>query len=168
MNIDPNNMHTTFNSLSNLKNHHTSGILEIINMCSYYVYIVNRIKDIKCTCISHETKQADHNCKRCLGTGNKIKIYKVFCASQDTQLPTTFRSDNFIVARNYFIPSKYKIEEDDLIVDKEDVYYAYKIQHMFSLEGTLPYNKVASNKKKFDANDFFKNFNEIINKKQKR
>ena len=119
MNIDFSNMETTFNSLTNLTEQHTAGIMEIIRMHSYYCYIINRVRSIRCTCVAHETKQADVNCPLCLGTGNKIKIYKIFCAAQDTKLPTTFRSDDFIVARDYYVPKKYRVNDEDIIIDSQ-------------------------------------------------
>lgn len=59
MNIDFSNMETTFNSLTNLTEQHTAGIMEIIRMHSYYCYIINRVRSITCPCVVHETKQAD-------------------------------------------------------------------------------------------------------------
>ena len=134
MNIDFSNMETTFNSLTNLTEQHTAGIMEIIRMHSYYCYIINRVRSIRCTCVAHETKQADVNCPLCLGTGNKIKIYKIFCAAQDTKLPTTFRSDDFIVARDYYVPKKYRVNDEDIIIDNDKVYIVYEIQQKISLK----------------------------------
>lgn len=164
MDINFDNMETTFNSLTNLTEQHTAGIMEIIRMHSYYCYIINRVRSIRCTCVAHETKQADVNCPLCLGTGNKIKIYKIFCAAQDTKLPTTFRSDDFIVARDYYVPKKYRVNDEDIIIDNDKVYIVYEIQQKISLEGTIPYNKVSAGKKKFDSKIFLKNFYNIINK----
>lgn len=146
-----------------------NSICDIIDMHSYDIYVINRYNDIKCTCITHETAQADPKCKRCLGTGRKIRIIKTKGASQDTKLPPTFRSDNFIVARNFFIKtSNAFVKENDLIVDKENVYVAYENQEMTSLEGSLPYVKISTGKKKFDSKIFLKNFREIINGGKKK
>ena len=164
MDINFDNIETTFNSLTNLTKQHTAGIMQIIKMHSYYCYLINRVRSIICPCVVHETKQADVNCPLCLGTGNKIKIYKIFCAAQDTKLPTTFRSDNFIVARDYYMPSKYRVNDDDLIIDNNEVYIIYEVQEKISLEGTIPYNKISAGEKKFDSKIFLKNFYNIINK----
>ena len=164
MDINFDNMETTFNSLTNLTKQHTAGIMQIIKMHSYYCYLINRVRSIICPCVVHETKQADVNCPLCLGTGNKIKIYKIFCAAQDTKLPTTFRSDNFIVARDYYMPSKYRVNDDDLIVDNNEVYIIYEVQEKISLEGTIPYNKISADEQQFDSKIFLKNFYNIINK----
>lgn len=141
-----------------------NGILDMISTHSYNVYVINRDENIICTCVESSTKQGNANCKKCLGTGHKIKINKIKCAAQDTRVPPTFRADTFIIARNYFIESKYKINEEDLIVDNGDIYIIFEIQKLFSIKGTLPYKKVNSTKKKYDNNVFIKNFNEIIKK----
>lgn len=150
------------NNLNTISKVFDQSILDIIETGAYYVYFINRNKQIKCSCISHETKQANLYCPKCLGTGNKIKIYKAKVAAQDTKLPPTFRGDTFIVARNYYVPSKYVISEEDLIVDKNEVYICFEIQNLLSLKGTIPYSKVNASKKRFDSDKFFKNFYKII------
>ena len=155
----------SFNTLDDLTNSHTQGIMKIIEMNSYYCYLINIVTKINCTCINHETKQADIGCKICLGTGHKTIINKIFCAAQETKLPTTFRSDNFIVAKNFFIPEKYKVKNNDLIVDKTGVYSVFELQRLCSLEGTIPYIKATSGKKKFDCEIFLENFERIIGEK---
>lgn len=156
---------SSFDELAGLTNSHTQGIMKIIKMNSYYCYLINRVEDIKCPCINHETKQPNADCKICLGTGNKIIITKMFCASQETKLPTTFRSDNFIVVRNFFIPKQYEVKNNDLIIDKTGVFSIFEFQRMFSFEGTIPYTKATAGKKKFDSKIFRKNFEEIIGEK---
>lgn len=152
------------NNLSNITQSFNDEMLNIIEINSYYVYMVNRDRNIKCSCISHETKQPDSNCPKCLGSGNKIKISKVKIAAQDTKLPPTFRGDTFIVARNYFMPSKYTILEEDMIVDRNEVYICFEVQNVLSLGGSLPYSKINASKKRFDSKIFLNNFYNIIRK----
>lgn len=141
-------------------------ILDMIDRFSYNMHLVKRNKNIKCTCVAHESDQARPDCPKCLGTGNKITIKKFKGASQDTQLPPTFRSDNFVVARNFYMPINIDLSEDDFIVDKDNPYMAIEIQELIGLEGTIPYKKASCVKKKFDATVFMKNFNAIINSKK--
>lgn len=148
-----------------LSNSFDGGILNMIKIHSYDVFIVNRIKNVKCTCVEHSTKQANIACEKCLGTGNKIKIRKIHCAAQDTKLPPTFRADTFMVARNYFIENKYIVNEEDIIVDRNGVYVIFEIQNLLSIKGTLPYMKANSTKKKYDLKIFLSNFNKIISQK---
>lgn len=146
----------------NLSSRLNNKILDMIDKHSYYMYYIKRDLKSRCTCIKHETKQANPDCPKCLGTGYKITIRKIKAASQDTRLPPTFRSDNFIVARNFFVNSDTECQEDDVIVDKNTPYMVLEIQELISLEGTIPYRKISGVKKKFDATTFMKNFNNII------
>ena len=101
-------------------------------------------------------------CPKCLGTGYKITIRKIKAAAQDTKLPPTFRSDKFIVARNFFLNKSIECKEDDIIVDNDNAYIVLEIQELLSLEGTIPYRKISGVKKKFDTTKFMDNFNNII------
>ena len=145
---------------------YNSGILNMIEVHSYDFYIVQRDLDKVCTCVGSATSQADINCPKCLGTGHKIRIMKTRGASQDTKLPPTFRSDQFLVARNYFVPSSHIIlKEDDLIVEEDAIYMVFEYQKMLAIKGQIPYNKYSAIKKKFDSKAFFKNFNKIVNRR---
>nr|DAV25227.1 MAG TPA: hypothetical protein [Caudoviricetes sp.] len=137
-------------------------ILDMIERHSYEMYYITRNLKVKCTCITHETKQADPMCPKCLGTGYKITIRKIKAAAQDTKLPPTFRSDKFIVARNFFLNKSIDCKEDDIIVDNDNAYIVLEIQELLSLEGTIPYRKISGVKKKFDTTKFMDNFNNII------
>lgn len=143
-------------------NSFNSGIMNIIGKHSYEFYIISRNLNVKCTCVQHATSQANDDCPKCLGTGYKITIRKIKGAAQDTMLPTTFRSDNFLVARNYFMPEQYYMQKDDLVVDKQAVFVVFEYQELMGLEGAIPYRKVSTIRKKFNEKSFFKNFNKII------
>lgn len=140
-----------------------NGIMNIIDMYSHDHYIVKRNEKIKCICTEHATSQADTDCLKCLGTGYKITIRKIKAAAQDTKLPSTsFKGTSLSVTRNFFIPQKYAIEKDDIIVSYGVPFFVVEIQEMISLKGSIPYNKITSVKKQFDANIFMNNFNTII------
>ena len=144
------------------------GIMNIIDMYSHDQYVVHRNEKVRCTCTEHATSQADADCPRCLGTGYKITIRKIKAAAQDTKLPSTsFKGKSLAVTRNFFMPAKYAIEKDDIIVSYGVPFFVVEIQEMISLEGSLPYNKVTTVKKQFDANVFMTNFNNIITGKYK-
>lgn len=137
-------------------------ILDIIEKHSYYMYYIKKNPKVRCTCINHETKQANPMCPKCLGIGYKITIKKVKAAGQDTKLPPTFRSDKFVVARNFFLDSNIECKEDDMIVDRDIPYIILEIQNLISLEGTIPYSKASAVRKKFNTDVFIKNFNNIV------
>lgn len=142
-----------------------NGILNMIEIHSYDFYIVQRDLEKACTCVGVATDQAAVDCPKCLGTGYKIKITKTRGAAQDTKLPSTFRGDQFLIARNYFVPNAHAVlKDDDLIVDDQDVYLVFEHQKMLAIKGQMPYNKYSSIKKKFDSKAFFKNFNKIVNR----
>lgn len=148
------------------QNRFNNSILRVMNECIYDVYTIERNLNIKCTCVTHATDQADAKCHKCLGTGYKITIKKVKAAAQDTQLPPTFRSDKFLVARNYFMPTlSIVLKEDDLLVDDESVYTVFEFQKKKGINGSIPYTKISAVKKKFDSSHFIQSFNNIIRRR---
>lgn len=140
------------------------GIIDMIDRHAYECYYIKRDTSKRCTCIKHETKQANPDCPKCLGTGYKIEIGTLMTAAQDTKLPPTFRSDNFVVVRNYYMQNFVGLMEEDMIMDNGVPYKIYEIQELISHEGTIPYHKMNASKKKFDSDLFMINFNKIIGK----
>ena len=59
-----------------ITNNLNDKILDIINRCSYDMYVIHKYTNMICTCVNHETDQADVYCKKCLGTKYKISIRK--------------------------------------------------------------------------------------------
>jgi hypothetical protein len=142
-----------------------NNILNILERLSYDFYYIQRNTDVRCTCAKHETSQADPNCPICLGTGYKITVRTVHGASQDSQVPTTIRSDKFIVARNYYIPNKFTIQINDIIVDDDEMHMIMAFQKMTSFQGSIPFVKASAIKKRFDSKIARKNFYNIIERR---
>lgn len=138
--------------------------LNIIEKFSYDFYIVQPNPDIKCTCINENTLQADPNCEKCLGTGQRIKIKKVRGASQDSDSPATMRAGvQVIVARNYYIPlSEAEMHNDDIIVDGKYIYFVFQNLTNRSFQGEAIFQKSLTITKKLNTKVFLKNFNKII------
>lgn len=145
-------------------NRFNKGILDMIEMHEYEFFTIKKDISIRCTCVSHETSQANVACPKCLGMGYKITIRKIRGAAQDTKLPPTFRSDKFLVAKNYYIPSKYILDKEDLIVDRDKAFQIFECQEMIGLKGTIPYKKFTTVRKQYDEKIFLKNFYNIINR----
>lgn len=145
-----------------MKDSFNEKIKEIIDLHAYELYYIKRDSKIVCSCIKHETKQADPACPKCLGTGRKITIRKFKGAAQDTKLPPTFRSDRFIVARSFFVKDEIDMVKDDIIVDGNTPYIVLEVQELIGLGGSIPYRKTNGVKKKFDTEIFMKNFESII------
>lgn len=150
--------------MKDITNEFNTNIMNMIGEYSYAFYLINRDQSAKCTCILHETSQPNPGCPTCLGTGRRITIRKVIGASQETKIPPTFKSDDFIMSKNYYINSSIKINEDDLIIDGNEVFWVFSVQNLISLKGTLPYTKYNCVKKRFDAAEMLINFNKAINK----
>ena len=140
-----------------------SGIIDMIDRHAYECYYVRRIPNTMCTCVNHATKQANPDCPKCLGLGRKIEIGNIWTAAQDTKLPPTFRSENFVVVRNYYMQNIPGLAEEDYIIDNGFAFKIFEIKEHISLEGTIPYHMMNAAKKKFDSDLFMKNFNNIIN-----
>jgi hypothetical protein len=142
------------------------GVLNIINKLSYEFFVIKRNNSVKCTCIDFTTKEADPTCKKCLGTGNKITIKKIKGASQMTDLASSMRPNGgLMLARFYYIDFKELVMEDgDIIIDNNQVYYAYQIQSYKSFSGTDVYQKCLFCVKKEDTKILLKNFNEIVSR----
>lgn len=140
--------------------------LEIIKKLSYEFFVVQQDPKVKCTCIIDGTSQADPNCPRCLGIGNKIKIKKISGASMDSSAPTTMRTTaKILIARNYYIPiTETKLYMDNVIVDGNDLYFVYQNTDMRSFHGEVVYQKVTTIPKKLDSDIFMINFRKIIDR----
>ena len=140
-----------------------SSILKVIEKLSYEFFVVNLNPEVKCVCIKDATAQADPTCKKCLGTGFKIKIKQVTGASQDSGIPQTIKAGNqFIIAKNYYIKNDYVLNNDDIIVDNDEVYFVYQKSNLTSFKGNKVYQKCSCIIKKLDSISFMKNFNEIV------
>jgi hypothetical protein len=138
-------------------------ILEIIKMFSYPMFIVQQDTKVKCVCVNYDTKQADPSCKKCLGTGKKIKIKKIEGACIESGAPATVKtSGDFFIAKNYYIPSKWEVYQDNIIVDKDEVLFIYQPQNKTSFKGEEVYQKCLCYLKKMDSEVFLKNFNDLV------
>jgi hypothetical protein len=145
------------------------NILKIIDKYSYEAFIVNQDKRVNCVCVNHDTKQPDPNCKKCLGTGHKIKIKKILVSNNNTNVPAANAvvrdSIEVLISQVYYIPARYKAAKDDLIIDGNDVYELYEISTGQSDHGELVYQKAMGVTKKYDQTKFMDNFNEIIGRR---
>lgn len=139
------------------------NILKIIEKFSYKFFVVIADHKVKCTCLSGGSAQADPACKRCLGTGYKIKIKEVEGASQGSGAPKTIRgSGGFLIARNYYMKSGTNLSLDDIIVDGDDVWFIYQSEDKTSFHGEKVYKKYTAISKKTDVPIFLENFNKIV------
>lgn len=139
------------------------GIKNIIDIFKYSLYHVSIDSKKDCVCKDFTTKQGKADCKMCLGTGQKIKIYEIEAASQESS--SSFRSqgnDEKGLATIYYIDSKYHIDESDILVDKDQVVIAHRIERKKGTNRDYVYQKCIAINKKTDVKAFLKNFYEII------
>lgn len=145
------------------------GIMNMIEKYSYDAFMVNQNTNVKCICINPSTKEPDPNCKKCLGTGRKIKIKKVRLSSDNTDVAGSKQmireSVDILITQVYYLPAKYKFSKDDIIVDGDDAYIVYQSSTGQSDHGEVIYNKIMAVDKKYDQTKFMDNFNEIVGRR---
>ena len=128
------------------------GILNIIDLMKYPVYIIKKDHNIKCICNKTGTSQSDPKCPKCLGF-----------ACNETGSPSTMRNATaFVTSRNYYIPSNITLANDDIIVDNNEPWFVIQSSEYKSFNGESVYSKYSCMNKKLDSNIFIKNFNKII------
>ena len=149
--------------LNKTKQAFNKGILNIIDLMKYKIYVINRETDILCTCYNTGTSQADPNCPRCLGTGYKLKIRETEAACNETGAPSVMRnSTEFVVSRTYYIPNDIRLNNDDIIVDNGEPWFVVQGTELRSFEGEKVYSKYTCMNKKLNSDVFMENFNKII------
>lgn len=137
----------------------------IIELMEHEFYVVHRDIKIKCTCLQEGTGQANPSCKKCLGTGYKIKIGKEKGATQMTDLPpTSHRGAGIITNFDYYIKQPTKVKRGDYIVELDDnrVLLVNETQRLNSFKAEKVFFKANCVIKKTDHDLFLKNFKEII------
>lgn len=144
------------------------GFVKIIKQFSYDFFIVNRVHDFNCTCLTEGTNQPNPDCKQCLGTGKKILIRKSRGASQDSMIPATSKaSSHYSLAKHYFILIEVPVKEHDLIIDGEDVFMVNQIKRFRSFDGKFVYMRLEAVPKKTDEIKTLNNFKAIMQKGRK-
>lgn len=145
-----------------------SKIKEMIELCSYDMYLITKFNDIKCTCLDITTKEGSPNCPMCLGIGYKIKIKKIRGASNEKLENIAGRGvkgpEKTAVGKTYFFNSKYKINQNDIIVDNNEAYYVFRSTKMRAFNGEHVHDELMAIPKRQDHKMFITNFNRILSK----
>lgn len=142
-------------------NKFNQSIKNIIKKFEYEFFVIQQNFEVRCTCHDFSTKQGEPSCKKCLGTGYKIKIKKIKGASEDRKI--TYRNlalEERSVAYTYFIDEKYPIYEDNIIVDGELALVAYRVERSKTTEAV--YSKCLAVQKKSDSNLLLRMFKDIV------
>lgn len=140
-----------------------NNIDKTIEECSFLMYAVMQNRNVKCTCAPHATKQPLESCKKCLGTGHKIRIKRIKGAvNESIKGGTALGVMSSYTTKQYFINKKYGLTEDDLLIDDNEVYYIHRIMKMRALQGDLSHLEMTGIKKKNGHDTILKNFKDII------
>lgn len=147
-----------------MPNQFTFNIWKSIERFSYDVWIVKRIPTVTCTCVNHTTKQPKNDCKKCLGTGTKIKIYKARAVLREAKDQESVFSDTRLSSTPKITYFKYGtfIEKDDYIIDKENIYSPVTKQYLRGENGDPNTIKCVSPAIKMDSSIIIKNFKEVL------
>lgn len=148
------------------KQHFTDMIKKTIEVCSFNFFIIQQDFSKQCTCVDHTTKQADENCKKCLGTGYKIKIKKCRGACNDElKGGATLAARSARITRDYFIDNKYELHDNNLIVDRNEIFYIYRVEKMKGVYDMDTHQEVTAILRTNDHDKILDNFLDVINKR---
>lgn len=144
----------------------TKKIKDIIEICSYNFFLVQQDFKIKCTCLNQTTLQPDANCKKCLGTGYKVKI-KICRGASDDELKggATLSARSSRIIKKYYIDNKYNISENNLIIDDYNIYYVYRAQNMRGVYEQYTHKEITATLRTENHDKILNNFLNVINKK---
>jgi hypothetical protein len=144
----------------------TDKIKQTIEQCAYNFFVVQQDENFKCSCVNHSTKQPDPACKKCLGTGFKVKIKKMRGACyEEMKGGATLSSKTSRIMRTYYVDNKYDFWENNYIIDRGQIYYVYRSAILVGLGGEITHKQVTSVLKTEDHDKVLKNFMHIINNK---
>ena len=141
------------------------GIENIIKTFMYKFYLIQQDYSIHCSC-KNVNKEPDPACKKCLGTGHKIRIKSVKGYSEDVMksVRQSYTTEP-IISTEYYILSKYPIERGNLIVDKNEALMIHEKEDLRSTEGKNVYQHCYAYRKKTNSTVFLNNFNELFERK---
>lgn len=137
---------------------------EAIDRFDYEFYVIKRLQKLKCTCLDHTTKDPNPECEMCLGLGTRIKIFKVTGAATEmidaNMVRTTVGGST---PKTFYFQQKCFIERDDVVVDNEDFFRAYKCQHLRGRDGEFQTTRVVASTVIANKQALKRNFNKILN-----
>lgn len=145
-------------------NNFTMNIWDSIERFSYNVWIIKRVKNITCTCVDHETKQATNSCPKCFGTGNKVKLYRTKAVLREGKEQEAIFSDSTVSNTPKMGYFKYGIiiEKNDYVIDKEDIYSVFTKQYLRGEDGEPNTIKCTCSPIKMDSKIIIKNLKEVL------
>ena len=138
----------------------------LIDRYGYFAYWVKLNKSMKCECVNPSTKEPDRECKKCLGTGYYISIYKIFLASREGKEYESDRAQSFAVTpKVLYLDGFVDVGKDDLIIDSEGIYTIYTFQHIRGKQGHQAFTRCIAPDLKLNRSQFLKMFKELLNER---
>lgn len=136
----------------------------LIDRYGYYAYLIRLNKSIKCNCHNPITKDADPACKKCLGTGFKITISRVFLASREVNEQESNKIQGFSATpKIMYLKGYVEVNKDDIIVDSENAFTVLERQHHRGTHGYQAFTRCVSFDMKLNKALFIKMFKEVLN-----
>lgn len=136
----------------------------LLDRYGYYFYVIKRFPNVKCTCLNPVTKDANQDCPMCLGTGSKIKIYKVFgCIREQKEREISIAQNMSSSPKIAYIKGLKRYEKDDIIIDDENVYHMASLQWHRGEHGEFAFTRAVCPYTKSNDAPLIRNFYKIIN-----
>lgn len=107
-------------------------IRKVIDLFSHPVWFILLEQNYTCSCVDHATKIPDASCQKCLGTGKKVHLTRVWASNQNTT--STYSGINIghnekEIVNVYYTKQRTDIKVGDWVLDANcfdevvDVYY---------------------------------------------
>lgn len=142
---------------------------EVIDSWSYKFWVVKQLPNMTCTCVDKTSKQPRMDCPRCLGLGNKIKIYQVEGASRETKEFEALRAEfPTVTPKIFYVKSKLYINNQDIIIDDEYAYSVYATQFHRGLNGEFMFTRCVCPSIKFNRMDLMNNFRKLLDANKRK
>lgn len=138
-----------------------------IDKWSYYVWFILRDENVICPCVDFTSKQAQPSCKKCFGTGRKVRLRRVKAAHQNNDISARgegMGTGEKNVVGVYYTNYNYAAHEEDLILDGDTLDKIHHIYPMRSNHSEPVYYQYETAPKKNNAEVIKKNLKEFIRK----
>lgn len=137
---------------------------KIVDRYGYNFYVIKRFTNVKCSCVDPVTKDADVNCPLCLGTGYKIKIYKVHgCIREQREREISIAQNISASPKIAYIQGLIRLEKDDMVIDDEDIYHVFSVQWHRGEKGEPGFTRCILPYTKSNDSVFIRNFWKLVN-----
>lgn len=144
----------------------TEKIQKAIEECSYPFFVVQQDFNKKCPCVDASTGEADPNCKKCLGTGYKVKIKISHGASYEEMKVggSSMSAKNSRVVKHYYTNRNCDLKQDNYIIDENELFYVYRISNLKGIHNEYTHQEIMAALHVNDHDVILRNCLEVINK----